>query len=266
MNKFSGRDHTFVICAYKNSPFLEECIKALRAQTVSSKIILATSTPSDYILDIAGKYKIPVFINNEEAGISQDWNFGLSKAETDIVTIAHQDDIYEPYYTQEILKGMSGSNRPLIAFTDYGEIRNGLKQNNNLLLIIKRIMLIPLRFKGLQSSIRIRRRILSFGSAISCPTVSYYKPNLPDTIFQKGFKSDLDWQAWERISRFNGEFVYCKRLCMYHRIHEESTTTQIIDNNGRSREDFEMFRKFWPEKIAFLLQKFYSKGEKSNSL
>ena len=45
--------HTFVICAYKESEFLEECILSLKKQTVRSNIFIATSTPNKYIDDIA---------------------------------------------------------------------------------------------------------------------------------------------------------------------------------------------------------------------
>ena len=38
-------DHTFAICAYKESPYLEECIKSLKNQTIKSNILIATSTP-----------------------------------------------------------------------------------------------------------------------------------------------------------------------------------------------------------------------------
>ena len=39
-------NHTFAICAYKESPYLEECITSLMEQTVKSEIFIATSTPN----------------------------------------------------------------------------------------------------------------------------------------------------------------------------------------------------------------------------
>ena len=88
-------DHTFAICAYKESEYLEECIKSLKNQTVSTNIILATSTPNDYISGLCSKYNIEMFVNNGEHGITQDWNFAYAKADSKYVTIAHQDDVYE---------------------------------------------------------------------------------------------------------------------------------------------------------------------------
>ena len=79
--------HTYVICAYKESPFLEECIRSLKAQTVQSEIIMATSTPNDYIRSLADEYEIPLFVNSGPGGITQDWNFGYAQTNTPYVTI-----------------------------------------------------------------------------------------------------------------------------------------------------------------------------------
>ena len=63
------KDHTFAVCAYQESPYLEECIKSLKKQTIKSNILIATSTPNDYIKGIADKYTIPYYINKGEGGI-----------------------------------------------------------------------------------------------------------------------------------------------------------------------------------------------------
>ena len=109
--------HTFVIPAYKESPFLETCIQNLLAQTVKSNIVITTSTPNNYILDLANKYNLPYYINEGNTkGIAADWNFALSKSITALTTIAHQDDIYLPNFTnievstqkETVLKGLNG--------------------------------------------------------------------------------------------------------------------------------------------------------------
>ena len=100
---YSYNDHTYVLCAYKESAFLEDCVKSLISQTVKSNILIATSTPNEHISAVAERYNLPIYINEGEKGIGGDWNFAYSKAKTPIITIAHQDDIYEPDYTKEML-------------------------------------------------------------------------------------------------------------------------------------------------------------------
>ena len=51
---------------------------------------------------------------------------------------------------------------------------------------------------------------------------------------------------------------------MGHRVHEESTTTEIINERVRTKEDFVMFQKFWPRCISKLINRFYVKAEESN--
>lgn len=261
-----NNEHTFVICAYKESPFLEKCIQSLKKQTRESAVIMVTSTPNPHIFRLAEAYNIPLYINEGQGGIVQDWNFGYSKAKTPYVTIAHQDDIYFKDYTKEGLHCMKSCSRPLIFFSDYCELREGRYVHANKLLVIKRLMLLPLRPKPFWNSVFVRRRILSFGSPICCPSVMYAKDNLPDPVFRVGFRSNEDWEAWEMISRIKGAFAYSPRPLMAHRIHGESETSAIISENKRSDEDVVMYSKFWPGFMVKILVKLYAKAQKSNSI
>ena len=258
--------HTFVICAYKESPYLGECIASLLKQTVKSKILMVTSTPNEYISRTDAEYHIPLVVNNGQGGIVQDWNFGYKQADTPYVTIAHQDDIYFPEYTEQMIRQMKKEKQPLIWFSDYAEIRNGQIVKKNKLLQTKRLMLLPLRIKSFWKSRFVRRRVLSFGCPICCPSVTFAKDQLPETVFQVGFRSAEDWQAWESLSRLKGSFIYNNMILVGHRIHEDSETSHILQDNQRKQEDYTMFCKFWPKWIARILTKAYSESEKSNEL
>ncbi|WP_029323459.1 glycosyltransferase family A protein [Butyrivibrio sp. AE3004] len=268
-HKFTAKDHTFAICAYGESAYIEECIKSVTRQKLKTNVLIATSTPNEYLKLISEKYSIPYYVNEEMKGqsnIATDWNFAISCAKTPLVTIAHQDDLYKEDFAKEVIKNFNKTKRPLIAFTDYAELRNGREVSNIKNLNIKRIMLFPLRCSVLWKSRFVRRRILSLGSAICCPSVTYVPGNLPKQLFIPGYRGGIDWQAWERFSRRKGEFVFVNKILMVHRIHEDSETTAIIKGHERSEEDFEMFCKFWPKWIARILEHFYRKGEEQNSL
>lgn len=261
-----GQEHTFAICAYKESPFLEECIQSLQDQTVPTNILMATATPNDHIQNLAEKYGIPLYINTGEKGITQDWNFAYNQAQTDYITIAHQDDFYDRHYVEFLFKMTEGEKKPLIFFTDYYEVRDGQVVKSNTLLRIKRILLLPMRPRFAWRSRFVRRRVLSFGSSICCPSVTFVRNNVPNPIFLNHFRTDEDWEAWERLSKLKGSFIFCNRPLTYHRIHGGSETSAVISETGRSAEDYEMFCKFWPSWIAKLLTKGYSKSEESNTL
>ena len=263
---FTPADHVFALCAYGESPYLEECLQSLESQEVKTRIILATSTPSAYLEKITEKHGVPLYVNPEKKGIGADWNYALKMAGGKLTTIAHQDDLYEPGYTERMLADMNQAKDPILWFCDYAELRNGETVTDNRNLKIKQIMLMPLRARALQGSRFIRRRILSLGSPIGCPAVTYVQEKVGENPFSTEMKVSLDWDQWERLSRKRGDFVYCRNCLMSHRIHGDSATTALIADNARNREDLEMFQRFWPEGIARFLAGRYAKSEDSNEL
>jgi len=252
-------NHSFVICAYKESQYLEECIKSIINQTVKSNIIISTSTPNKYIDNLAEKYNLPVFINTGKSGIGQDWNYGVSQTKTDYVTIIHQDDIYNPNYLKEIVDYLEKGKDFVIAFTDYREIKNGIEIPLTVNLKIKKLLLFPLKI--FRKSKFVKRRSLS---GICCPSVTINTKITGKTPYKTELKCDLDWDTWYEMTKYKGTFLYINKELMEHRIHEESETSNLIGNSIRLEEDFIMLKRFWPKPIAKFIMKFYSKAIETN--
>lgn len=262
MSRPVNKNHTFVVLAYKESQYLQDCVASLMAQTVESNIVIATSTDNAYIREIAEKYGLKVIVNHNSTGIAGDFDFGLKVGKTQFVTVAHQDDSYEPQYLEKL--GEKLGDDTIIAFTDYYEKHPDGAHYTNRNLKIKRLMLFPLKIGVLQKSKWIRRRILSMGNPICCPAVTFNKEKVKGNIFQSDFRSNMDWKAWELLSRQKGSFVYVPKPLMMHRIHEESTTTEVINAGKRTNEDFRMMCLFWPKYIARIISRVYANSEKNN--
>lgn len=255
--------HTFAICAYKESQYLEECIKSLEKQTVKTNIIICTSTPNDFIKSIAKEHNLKLFINKGESGIGPDWNFAVSSADTMLVTVAHQDDVYNENYAEEVIAAYENDKKCSIIFGDYREIKNSkiipLTKN----LKIKKFLLKKLINNGY--SRRAKRRALKFGSSICCPCVTVNKEVVGETPYRTELKCDLDWDTWYYLSELDNPFIYINKELMCHRIHEESETSNLIQNNIRLEEDYKMFCKFWSKPIAKILMHYYKGAIKTNS-
>lgn len=262
---FTVNDHTFAICAYGESPFLEECVCSLEQQTLRTNLLMATSTPNELIRGVAERHNIKLFVNDANPGIASDWNFALSCAETPLVTLAHQDDVYAAPYAEHALSRLDSCSDPLIYFCDYGELRNGRFESEASILQVKRKLLGRLEHcGGASKKTSIKRSTISLGNAICCPAVTYNLPLLPSPPFIPGLKSNLDWEAWERFSRLPGSFVYEPEVLMYHRIHGGSETSHLIHDNTRTAEDLAMLKKFWPAPVASLINLAYNRGQASN--
>lgn len=260
--------HTFVVLAYKESQYLENCICSVLNQEFKSKVVIATSTPNRFIKNIADKYNLNIIINpNPGQGIGYDFDFARTCVDSDLVTIAHQDDVYEQIYSKRIVENFNIFPDSTILFSDYFEIRNNEKVFENTNLKIKRLLLKPLNFKNISNKKFIKRISLAFGDPICCPAVTFCQKNLKvNTLFACDMKCSVDWNAWEIASNIKGRFLFVNEPLMGHRIHEESTTTEILEGNNRIKEDYEIYQRFWIKPIAKLLTRLYSNSEKSNQV
>lgn len=255
--------HCFALCAYKESPYLEECLASLKDQALPSKVLIATSTPNKSIERTAQKYGVPLFLNpSSGGGIAADWNFAYGCADAAYVTIAHQDDVYFSDYTLALSR--AAREDALIVYTDYAELCGDTAIEKSRLLSVKRRLNNPLRLSALQKSRFVRNRILSLGCPVCCPSVAFNKSRLSAFSFDPAFKCDLDWDAWSRIARQKGSFVYIPERLMGHRIHEASETTRLLGSGERFSEDLAMLRRYWPAPLARLVMRLYRQSAKSN--
>ena len=254
-------NHTWVICAYGESAYVEACIQSLKNQTLASKIILYTSTPNDLLKNLCDTYQIP-FYTKEGGGIGKDWNNALSFVDTRYATIAHQDDYYEPSYLEKLASQLEKYPNSLIAYSDYFEEKNGQRIPKTSNLKIKRLMLHTM---NLFPSWRFwRDRVLGMGNPICCPAVTYNLELLKDFTFSQELRVSLDWYAWYQISKYKGRFTFINKDLMCHRIHEESETSKTIADQTRTKEDLYMYELFWPKAIATFINRFYEKSQNTN--
>ena len=101
---------------------------------------------------------------------------------------------------------------------------------------------------------------LAFGNTVNCPSVTYNKQLLGDTIFTSDLKFGLDWDTFLKIARMKGISLYIPYRLVKYRIHDGATTKEFIVNNKRKEEDIIMFNKIWPKWITNIIMKVYVKS------
>ena len=256
--------HSFIIPAYKDCPFIEECIQSLKKQTIKSQIIITTSTPSDFLNKVSKKYQIPLIVNYNSSGIGSDWSFAYRAAKTKYVTLAHQDDIYLPKFLETCLSvaEQKKNSNSLIISSDYTEMSNDKIKKRDLSRIVKYLLLSAFYFKQDIHSKIIKRMIIAFGMPIPCATVMYNKESLGEFKFSNNYQCNLDWEAWLRLSKEKGSFIYINKKLSIQRTHKDSQTWRQIKNKVRQKEDKEMFKQLWPKPIANFLSTAYSLSSK----
>lgn len=250
-------DHTFAVCAYKDSPYLEECIRSLKRQSEPSEIILCTSTPSAFIEEIAKKYDLPLFVREGQSDIQEDWNFACANAKTRLVTIAHQDDVYHRDYAKAVKDCWERYPDASVFTTDCVILRNGKTEQPGLIHCVKKLLRLPLRLRPLADRTGIKRMALMFGNPIICPSCTYNLELLQRPLFDSPYKFALDWDMMWKFAGQEGRFICEERPLIGYRIHDGATTKACIENNRRSREETEMYQKIWPGWVVCVLMFFY---------
>ena len=261
-------DHTFAIPVYQAAPNLGPLVESLRAQAgVASEVLLATSTPSAELEDFAKRHALALHINPRRIDIAADWNFALSAAGTQLVTLAHQDDYFASSYVAQLANALRRHPNGSLAFCDYSEHTPRGARPTNINLRIKRAL--RQRAFGRRECIDLTRdkvRLLSLGNPICCPSVMFNRSLIGDFRFPTGFRTNLDWMAWLELARRPGGFVYVRERLVSKGVHAGSETSATIANRAREREDRAMFDALWPRPVAAALASVYKLGYLANRL
>ena len=101
---------------------------------------------------------------------------------------------------EHMLAQVNNISKPLIYFTNYGEIRDNTYLNNSPISAVKRLLLKPLAL-GEGASTLMKRSSIAFGNAICCPSVTYNLECIHQPVFKAGMRSNLDWEAWRNSQR-----------------------------------------------------------------
>lgn len=298
--------HTFAVCAYGKSPYLEACLKSLENQqgmqraagtpgaelcaeerqapetsvaarhtarkpaavkpvkpveSAQSCIILCTSTPSTFLEEIAARHGIPLYVREGKSSLRDDWNFAVAcareKTGAQLVTIAHQDDIYHREYAAALQAAARRYPDLSVFCTRYRTIDGAGQLIEGKAEAVKRLLRLPLRLKFLANRRFVKRLPLRFGNGIGCPTCSYRLERCGLPLFQTDAQFVIDWDTLWRLAGREGRFVCIERPLLDYRVHAGAATMANIRNHNREREELDLFRRIWPAPVARLLMHFY---------
>ena len=115
----------------------------LRPRPSRPTSLSARPPPSSYITGWPWKYGLQVCVRQGESGIKDDWNFAYSMAEGELVTIAHQDDMYHRDYSARLLAAHRRYPDMTVFTTDYVIVKQGTLITGDAMLWIKRILRTP---------------------------------------------------------------------------------------------------------------------------
>jgi len=259
--------HSFVVPAYGETPHLDTCLRSLASQLVPTPVVVSTSTPYDGLDAVCAEHGARLVVHEPNRGIGHDWNAALWAADTTWVTLAHQDDVYEPRYSRAIRDHVTAWPNDLLVFTDYYEIVDGARRPTVAMLRVKKVLL-EVGFLGRRRLARRRskQRVLRLGNPIACPSAALNTRRMTDFRFREGLAANMDWFAWLDIAARDGGIGYVREALLGHRIHRDTETSAAISDGKRYQEDLEAFKTLWPMPVARVLAAAYTRSYRSNTV
>lgn len=232
---------------------------SLKNQREESPVIVCTSTPNDFIFQAAENYGYRVFVRRGQSSLKDDWNFAIDcanlKLGAQFVTLAHQDDVYEPLYSLGLKKAVDLYPDMLIFCTRVKTIdKDGLKADSRA-EDVKRILRMGLRMRKFAHLKIIKRSALVFGNAICAPSITYNIKLTGVPVFKDSGEFVTDWKALLRLSKLPGRFVCLEKELLRYRLHEGAQTKKAISDNTRAVEEKNVYESIWPHPIALILEK-----------
>ena len=261
MSRPAPQDYAIVVTAYGESPFLEDCLHSVSRQTLQPPLHITTSTPSPFLDELAQRFSARLHVNpNYKAGIAADWNFGLRASGARFVTLAHQDDTYEPRFCEATMAAFAATPEASLCFTRYQEIDDDGAPKSSKISLVKG--LIDTLTLGKAPAVRGRqlRRYLSFGNPLPCSSVTFDLQKLGDFAFGDEMQSNLDWQTWLDFCDAGVVFARAPERLVGRRHNALTETARLIKSGARKAEDLAMFKRLWPAPIAEAIAWAYRAG------
>lgn len=247
---------SLVLLAHGDSAHFAEALRSLLEQSAVreglASVTVTTSTPGRRAREACRFAGVPYIVSaKRDLGIGADWNAGLAQAEADLVALCHQDDLYEPGFVQAMLAVFEQHPDVVMASSAYLEIDEHGRGRRSVVHRVKRaLMWISFRGRVAREAQRVRRCLLGIGNPVCCPSVVLNMAHLRGFRFSTTLHSNLDWDAWERISSGPGSLAYLDQPLVRHRVHRHSTTSALVAAQVRQREDAELLGRFWPASVA----------------
>lgn len=239
---------TIVIpCCNSNLGYLNLALESIFKQTSNNwkiELVDGNVQPNPQLKQLIQELKlinVRYVRNSSNLTMAGNWNFAFQAAETDLVTLLHDDDLLEPTYVERMLK-LADSNPESAAFyTDVNLINSeGLPTKTiadsvkNVIRPTNAIGVTHLKGdKGLS--------VLLKGCFIFCPTMCYRKSKLPEKPFNHSWKMVTDFQ-------FYFDTLYCgktitginEKLYNYRR-HDKNQTAKLTKDFTRFEEEIDFY-------------------------
>ncbi len=252
---------TICIPTYQtNNGYLKTAIDSVLAQTNEGwTLILVDGSSSENIelFKLVQELNHPAisFVrNSKNHTMAGNWNYAIELANTELVTLLHDDDLLAPDYVEKMLQFAQQFPTSSAYYCDVklidengvgtwtvaDKVKSFIRPNKHINHIAGD--------EGLASLLK--------GCYVFCPTVCYRKSKLPQPLFKSHWKMVTDFQCYFDLL-VKGETMsgLSEKLYLYRR-HQNNQTAKLTANMERFEEEVALYefiktqlKNHWPKSV-----------------
>lgn len=235
---------SFAIPFYSSPAYLDRAVASVRAQTAADWVLVVSDDASpagDQSVRIAAldDHRIRYVRNRKNVGMAGNWNLCLDRAETDLVTILHEDDEVLPGYASAMLAVAEADPVAVAFFSQARIIGPDGAPVFSLPDAVKRVLeprgprMVVEGEAGLAALLR--------GNFVMCPTLCFRRSALGARRFQTDLRQAQDLALTSAIVLGGGRLVGLPEPLYGYRRHEGSATARATEDLSRFAEESALF-------------------------
>ena len=231
-----------MIPCWNAGPHLEPLLRSLLGQTWPRfELILVDDGSTDGSADVAARVageRIEIVRYADSVGIGANWNRAVSASVGEFVCIAHQDDVYEPWYLETMVAALEAN--PAAGYAHGRAVAiDGVGAR-----IASAVESYKQAFFDSTDSERGaggEYQLLMQGNWINCPSILYRRKAL-DSVggFDPNLEFTLDWSLTFRLLLAGWQLVPIDRPVIRYRRHRTSASKAAVRSLRRYREEVDL--------------------------
>lgn len=217
------------IPAYNNEKVIERTLKALVNQTYQNiEIIVVDDCSRDRTCDVVNSLnddRIKLFQNENNLGMSGNWNMCVSKANGEFVKLICADDILEPDSIEKEVKCISENQNIVMTINDSKMINDSDEEVGTFPRYHK---------KGIINGKTLAQKSLIVSNYFGMPSAVLMRKSVFDKVggFDYAYHYILDFDLWIRIALEGDVYVMPEKL-NHFRLRSDSNTGNVFTKDGK---------------------------------
>lgn len=234
---------TFAIPCRNGARHLEPLLRSLLAQTVpADALLLVDDASTDDSVTLARRIagdRLIVHRNEQPLGLAGNWNRCLELSTTELLCIAHMDDVYEPEYLARMRDALLADPRALLAHCRAIAIDDaGAPLDSAIERYKEHFWQEPdaTRLGGRALFLRLRR-----GNFVCCPSMLWRRDGLAALGgFARTLRFAPDWDVLLRAALAGEALVGLPLPLIRYRRHPSSASRDAIASMRRHEEELDV--------------------------